>query len=162
MNLREWKRTLFSRFEGDWDAREALTAGAALDPDCAHAYMDAAIYRQLTSDYRTWLRSQVRRIRKDAGTPKVERLFDLADNPELRSMRSVIMVGGKEYPLDSLSGEAGAAVLMAAADRDERQAKTMLSRSALARRIARAVELASQKAGRPVTVAEVIGEEQAA
>lgn len=161
MNLREWKRQLFSAFIGDWDAEEALRAGHALDPNCAHAWTDSALTRQLTADYRTWVRSQTTRIDRTAGETKPSRLFDVPEVAELRSMRSVVVMDGKEYDLNALSGEEGAAVLLAAADRDERQAKTMLSRSSLARKIARAVTLASQKAGRPVTVAEVIGENAA-
>lgn len=161
MNLREWKSNLFRAFEGDWDAEEALRAGHALDPDCAHAYTEHAITRQLTADYKTWLRSRLRRIRRDVGTPEVERLFDVPGSPDLRSIRETVLIDGTEYRLDSLTGEEGVAVLRRIALRDERAAKTMLSRCSVARRLADAVEAASKKAGRPVSVAEVL-EERAA
>lgn len=160
MNLRDWKRQLFEAFRGDWDADEALRAGHALDPTCAHAYTDQAITRQLTTDYKTWLRTQVKRVHKDSGN-RVERLFDVDEKVELRTIRSTFLIAGVEYPLETLSGDLGAEVLREVAQRDERAAKTMLSRCSTARRLADELERLSKKLGRPVTVAELL-EERAA
>lgn len=161
LTITEWKRRLFEAFHGHWDPQQALQDGVALDPTMAHFYMDKAIYKQLTADYRAWVRSHLKEVDRNATSAEGERLFTVDPKVDLRSMRSTVVLDGNDYALDSLSGPDGVAVLRAVAARDEKQAKTMLSRSSLARRLADAIEAASEKAGRPVTVAEVIGDKAA-
>lgn len=145
------------------DAEGALAAMANVAPDVWSHYTDIAAMRMYLADYKSWVRQQTRQVAKVG--PKAARLFEVddAERVTLRTRIALLFDGRRcEFDVLSLAGAEGAAILRAAADRDERPARTTLIRATFYRKLADEVQRRSETERRDVSVAEIVAEAEAA
>lgn len=141
------------------DAEAGLAALANTDPPFWHAYTEAAVVRQYRSDYAKHRRTLTLSVAKenlatDAGQA---RLFEVDESEVRVKIREVLTLDGREYPLLSLAGEDGAAVLRKVAQRDLGPARTTVARCRQMERLGDHLSVESSRLHREVTVAEVLG-----
>lgn len=140
------------------DAQAALEAMANVDPLTWSTFVEEAAARQYRSEYAAWVRRQTKELSIANSAP---RLFSVDEVREVTLReRIVIRQDGerREHALMALAGAHGAAIIRTACQRDERGARTTLGRTAALKKLAAELERRSEAEGRPVSVAEILGE----
>lgn len=152
---------IFDAYGDDVDA--ALVAFANTANEEWSTYSDNAVRKQYLADLASHVRSQTvdvdfanLNVRSEiAGEP---RLFDPGPAMTQRvTLREFVVHAGHRYALADLSGLAGAQILRAVALRDRKPAKTALVRCQRDLALADHIEAETERLGRPVSAAEVLG-----
>lgn len=138
------------------DAPAALAAFANVAPVEWARYVDEAAERQYRADRAKHVRDQRLRVSDKAN---VLQLFstDDAKSVELRE-RLVLYEAGKrrEFGVLELAGIEGAEIIAKVVKRDERGARTTLTRTATLKKLAKEMVRRSEAEGRPVSAAEIL------
>lgn len=142
------------------DAEAALAAYANADPEGWSMFVDRAAASAYRAKRGSWLRSLRARLVK---TEQVNLFGETATSSVEIRERVVSHRDGErqEHDTFALAGHDGAEVLRQIADRDEKAALPTLTAAKRLRKIASEMDRMTDKAGRPVTVAEVLGLEAA-
>jgi hypothetical protein len=159
-----YSKTLTEVFEAYRDeAQAALAAYANVDPEGWSEYVDRSAAKCYLADYAHWRNSQVRRVEADAiaAANGQARLFEVEPGVAV-DVRTVLVLGGVEYEVGSLVGATGAAILRAVAQRDLKPAVTTVKRCKNWFSLADHIVAESERLGRDVSVAEVLGWSEAA
>lgn len=146
------------------DATAALEAFANVDHEAWSAYVDAAAEKQYRADYGSWRRGLIKSTTAEAiakATGQV-RLFEPPESSPAIDFRARIVLDGEEHSLASLAGAPGAEVLREVAQRDIRPAATTVKRCRQMLALADHLEAETERIGRDVSVAEVLGWDAAA
>lgn len=145
---------LFAEY-GD-DAEGGLAAMANVAPQLWHEYTDKANVKSWKQDYRSW----VRRSTYELPVKQEPSLFpEQENNTKTVRIRSKLVVNqaGKRKELDVMAITVNdMESVLAAVERDERAARTMLERAAMVRELVAAAQAKTEELGRPVSIAEVV------
>lgn len=139
------------------DAKSALEALANVDPQVWSEFVDTAAEAVYRERYKAWVRAHTKQV---VQVNPQSTLFPPAEMKRLTVRERVVVTTNgqrEEHNLLDLAGAEGAAILMRAAERDERPARTTLARSGAMKKLAKALVQQSEAEGRPVTVREVLG-----
>ena len=147
---------VFEQYGHDADA--GLAALANTDPPYWSAYVDSAAAKQYRADHRSYQRSLVRLIERDAleAASGQIRLFEVDPGVEVE-VRAQLVLDGETYRTDELAGGEGAAVLRRVAQRDLSPAVTTVRRCKTLLKLADHLEAETTRTGVDVSVGEVLG-----
>jgi hypothetical protein len=162
--MSRYSNTLTELFEAYGnDATAALEAYGNVDNEGWSEYTDRAAEKQYRFDYGSWLRGQVRATEADsiAAVSGQARLFEVEPGFAI-DIRTTLILDGVEYDVGSLAGADGADVLRKVAARDLKPAKTTIVRCKGQLALADHIVAESERLGRDVCAAEVLGWSQAA
>lgn len=147
---------LFAAYGDDFPA--LLAAWPNLDPTGYRVWSEQAEHRQIKAEYARWRSRQTADIAKTRRTESAPPLFDAPPaKVETVKVRAIIAHEGGDSHLMELAGEDGAKKLREAALRDLGPAETTTARCRRMIDLADQILAESERLGRPVSVAEVIG-----
>lgn len=141
------------------DAESALAAYANIDPEGWSLYADSAAEKQYLSDYRNHRRSLTRSVEKEAlaSVSGQARLFEVPPSTERVELRRILILDGEEHDLATLAGHEGSSIARKVAERDLAPSLTTLNRCRFILQVADHVDAETERIGRPVSFAEVLG-----
>lgn len=141
------------------DARGGLDAWANTDPEAWSDYVDSAAEKQYHADRAGYRRSHLRSAAREALAENAgqARLFEVPSTEEQVEIRRTLVLDGVEYDVGSLAGHDGAAVARKVAERDLVPALTSVNRCRFTLKLADHVDEETERLGRPVSFAEVLG-----
>lgn len=151
------RNDIFEQYGLD-EARAALDAWLNVDPEGFHKWSDLAEERQYRIEYRRWLGKQtvVADVTEIKG-PRQPRLFEPPAASKGVELRQTVIHEGTERHLLGLAGLEAARVLREVSTRDLTPALTAVNRAKLGLALADHIESETERLGRPVSVAEVVG-----
>lgn len=150
------RNDLFAAYGDDVDG--ALGAWPNVDPTGYAAWSGQAERRQYRNEYRRWLSRQTITAARDTIQNRGQvRLFEPPTAAKGIQLRSTMIHQGEQMPVLGLSGDEGARVLRQICQRDLTPALTAVARAKFGLALADHIEAETERLGRPVSVAEVIG-----
>jgi len=155
-----YRRSLTEIFDAYGDAAsDALAAWANIDSEAWSDYVDQAAEKQYRSDYGAHRRSMTRAVEKEALAAEAgqAQLFETSGSTVKVELRRTLVLDGVEYDVAELAGHDGAAIARKVAERDLAPSLTTLNRCKFTLQLADHVDAETERLGRPVTFAEVLG-----
>lgn len=154
------KAELFTAY-GD-DPRAILDAWPNLDPQGYAIWSDKAEERQILTEYRRWARTQTIKLERNPDHEEHPALFPQPRKGKAITVRQTVVHDGEEVALLSLTGHEGATLLRQAMLRDLGPASTTVDRCRYGIKLADLIDAETERLGRPVSAAEILGVERAA
>lgn len=139
------------------EPRAALDAWLNVDPEGFARWSDQAEERQYHAEFMRWVRGKTIKLERVEQNPGQTRLFEPPATSRGVKVRAALIHGGEIMETEQLAGLEGARFIRAAMTRDLAPAKTTVARCAYGFALADHLEAETERLGRPVSVAEVVG-----